>query len=474
LNETFAADFIRPALGLTLAVRCGRLLEKTIFVALLLLIVLAAVAYGGSDPWWKSVFTCLIFGVGAFAAIELALSKRPSVINLRLLLPILVLIAFALVQTIPSPRSNGASLGISYRLWNAISADPYETKLFALHLTGLALFAGLLFRYAATESRLSLLIYVIIGTAVASALFGLLRATMQHNASFWLPFQTDQGYGQFVNRNHFAYLMEMGFGLLLGLIASGRVQRDKVLIYLGALVPIWMALVLSNSRGGILAMLVQLMATLLLFPLVVPAQQSDEGKTGRWIRSRSMRLVMVFSLVIMVAGGVLWVGGDRLVERIEATRGEIIESEQLRQGVTRIQIWQATLRMIEANPIAGVGMGGYWVAIPTFHEASGGMTPQQAHNDYLEILASGGIVGLAIVVWLAVMVLQQARLNLRARERFIRTTCFAALVAIVGVAVHSLVDFGLHRMANAMVFTALIVIVTSNVSTEKSRQSKDA
>ena len=55
--------------------------------------------------------------------------------------------------------------------------------------------------------------------------------------------------------------------------------------------------------------------------------------------------------------------------------------------------------MFKANPVSGVGLGGYWAAIPAYHDASGSLTPQEAHNDYLELLASGGIVGAAFGGW---------------------------------------------------------------------------
>lgn len=450
---------------------------NVVFGALLLLLVLAAAAYGAADPSWKSFLTSLIFAVGALAAIELGIKDQESdggwTNDLLVLLPVVILIAFSLAQTIPSPRSSGASFAISYRLWNSISADPYETRVFAMQLTGLVLLAGLLFRYLTTERRLRMLINVIIGIALASALFGLLRQTMQHEDGFLLPLlKLDQGYGQFINRNHFAYLMEMALGLILGMAAGGGVRRDRFLIYLGAFLPIWTALVLANSRGGILAMVVQLIATLLLFPAAVPI---GEGNVGRLLRSPGSRLALIAVLVILVAGGVLWVGGDRLATRIEAARGEFAESDELRLGVTRTQIWRATLRMIEANPIAGVGLGGYWAAIPSYHEAPGSMTPQQAHNDYLELLASGGILGFSLVVWFAVLALRRARANLRAPERIKRAACLAALIGIAGVAAHSLVDFGLHRMSIAMIFTALLVIATtSNVRVGRNRQRSDA
>jgi len=179
-------------------------------------------------------------------------------------------------------------------------------------------------------------------------------------------------------------------------------------------------------------------------------------------------VLLIFVLLIMVIVGVLWTGGDRLASNLEAARIELTQSPQTSQGVTRLQIWSATISMIKANPIFGVGMGGYWTAIPSYHVASGSMTPQQAHNDYLEILASGGIVGLAIVGWFVIVVLKQAGRNLQSRDEFQRATTFAAVIAITGLAIHSIVDFGLHRMLNAMLFTALVVIATSNVRQKQS------
>ena len=449
--------------------RIAVILGWAIYVALLTLLILTALAYGGADPWWKAFFTSLVFAIAVFASLEMILSDTKKIAGLKVLLPILVLVSFSLLQTVHLPQSGGSANGISYRLWNAISADPYETRVFALQLFGLAVLGALLFRYAADERRLRLLIQTIIGIALVSAVFGLLRQTAQHQDGFLLPaLLREQGYGQFINKNHFAYVMEVGLGLALGLIAAGGVRRERVLVYVAVLLPIWTALVLANSRGGILAMLVQLVVTLLLFPIIGRPHQSDSVRTWRLLKSRAVRVILIFVLLIMVLVGVLWTGGDRLASNLEAARIEFTQSPQTSQGVTRLQIWSATISMIKANPIFGVGMGGYWTAIPSYHVASGSMTPQQAHNDYLEILASGGIVGLAIVGWFVIVVLKQAGTNLQSRDEFQRATTFAAVIAITGLAIHSIVDFGLHRMLNAMLFTALVVIATSNVRQKQS------
>jgi O-antigen ligase len=122
--------------------------------------------------------------------------------------------------------------------------------------------------------------------------------------------------------------------------------------------------------------------------------------------------------------------------------------------------------MFWEHPVLGVGLGGYWIGITAHHEASGTMTPQEAHNEYLELLASGGIVGFAIGVWFAIAVFQLSRTNLNrlsTENRFRRAAWFGAVLGITGVAFHSLFDFGLHVMSNALILAVLLMIATARI-----------
>jgi O-antigen ligase len=214
-------------------------------------------------------------------------------------------------------------------------------------------------------------------------------------------------------------------------------------------------------------MLAQVVVAALLFSVVARTGVSTHAVAAparlvQVTRSWPVRALLILVLVAGVGLGTLWLGGDQLATRIEQSRNELNEdTDGLRQGVSRNEIWRASWRLFKAHPVLGVGMGGYWAAIPQFHNASGAMTPQEAHNDYLELLASGGLLGLALVIWFAVIVCKRTRDNLRSPNRFARAACFGAAIGLAGVAVHSLVDFGLHTIVNAFVFTTLIVIATS-------------
>jgi len=448
----------------------ARVLSSIVFVSLLGLIVLTAIPYGTSQAWWEAFFVCVVFTLAILWLLEGLISDAWLKDSWPLALPLAALALFSLLQTLPFGQQSGKPAGINFAPWNTVSADPYQTRFFVLRLLALTIAGVLLFRYASTERRLRIMINVVIGVAVVSAIFGILRQTMQHSAGFGLPLLLpDLGYGQFINKNHFAYLMEMSLGLILGLILGGGVKREQALIYFTALLPLWTGLVLCGSRGGLIAMLAQVIIAALLFSVVMRKGNSTEpqSKAIRITQSLPVRVVLILVLIAGVVFGTVWLGGDRLATRIEESRTEFnLDTAGLRQGVSRNEIWKATWKLFVAHPILGVGMGAYWAAVPAVHDASGTMTPQEAHSDYLELLASGGLVGLALGVWFAIVVLKRMRENLGSPNRFRRAACLGAAIGIAGVAVHSLVDFGLHTIVNALVFTTLIVIATSNPQCE--------
>ena len=410
------------------------MLNKLILGTLLGLLVIAAIPYGTVEPWWKAAFVCAVFVICILAIIDRFAIDRASI-----LLPMMALSVLAFVQTLSLGSQQVAGIAV----WNTISADPFQTRFFALQILALTAWLALLYRYASSESRIRILVYTILAIAVVSAVFGILRQATQHETGFLLPLlRQNQGYGQFVNKNHFAYLMEMAFGLGIGMAIASRQKRERLLVYVALLLPIWTALVLSNSRGGILAMLVQIVSA------------------GLLLSSRSLSVVRAMLLVVLVAGvllGTLWVGGDRLASNFENATRELSPSEAA--GVSRNEIWRASLKMFAAHPITGVGLGGYWIGITAYHDASGLMTPQEAHNDYLELLSSGGVIGFAIGVWFAAVVIREARRNFSLDgSSYLR---LGAILGIIGVAAHSLVDFGLHILINAIVFLSLIMIATN-------------
>jgi O-antigen ligase len=429
----------------------ARVLSAVVFYALVALVPLSSVPYGSVEPLWTAVFEASVFILAALWAAEGALSGRWVSRAHALVLPGLALAAYALLQSLDFGGG-------------AVSYDPYETRLVALLLFTYTVYLTLLLRYANTEGRLRALLYAVVLAGLASALFGIVRQTAQRGGQGFLleALRPGAGYAQFINKNHFAYLAEMALGVLLGLVAGRGVARAKALVPLALALPLWAALVLSNSRGGILAMLCQVIFLGATFGVTrargtsqTKAFEADPSALDRVAGSKAARAGLVLALLLTITVGVVWLGGDTVADRVASVGDELTAgaTDATRSG--RRDIWAATWRMFAARPLLGVGFGGYWVAVSEHHEGSGALVPQQAHNDYLEVLASGGVFGAAVVLVFLLMLVRQAVPRLRAGSAFARAAALGALTGLCGVAVHSLFEFGLHVPSNAFAALAL-------------------
>jgi O-antigen ligase len=434
VNQTTSAKLARE--------RVAELLDLFVFASLLILIAAVAVPYGTVEPWWISLYEASVFGLGVLWVVQRLMVRRWRFHFNTTFAAAGMLVAFAFVQTLP--------------LRTTISADPFETWLTGLKLLALLLNGVLLQQYLSTPLRLNLVMKVLIGVALASAVFGIVRASAQQSeAGFVLPFlKRASGFGQFVNKNHFAFLMELVAGLIGGLIAGKAIRREQLPFYLSILAVLWISIVMTFSRGGLLTTCAQI-----LFLVAV------------YLRSQTLRFRILstaaITLVILaiVGAAAIWIGGDVLVTRIEALPNEVQTAAYT--GVRRREIWSATWQLIKAHPIAGSGLGAYGVAITQFHYASGELIPEAAHNDYLELLASAGLIGVGLVMWFAVSLFTQARRQLVSRNPVRRAACLGALAGIFGILTHSVVDFGLHVTTNALVAVTLVVIATKDFDKEE-------
>jgi O-antigen ligase len=432
-------------------------LNRFIYVSLLALIVLTAIPYGTVQPWWIAAFQCAVFVLATLAVVEAHLSKSQQ-IDVWQVVPLLCLIGFALVQSVPLFQGPEP-----LRPQTALSADPYSTRLFAFQLFALTLVVILIVRYIRSRQRLRNLIFVVIGVGVVSAVFGIMRQQFQHAPGFVLPDLPigNRSFGQFINRNHFALLLEMCLGLSLGLILS-EARRNRRLLALPVSGLLWIALIFSNSRGGIIASLCQLVFfAVLVDPLsLLKRENESRSRLRNFAGNLVVRAVLIVVLVGLFAYGVTWIGGEPVISNFQLATTDFSEQEMANNtNTSRKEIWSATWRMFKNHPVAGMGFGAYWIGITRYHRASGEISPQQAHNDYLELLASGGLIACALVIWFLVIIGKAARYRLNAGYSDYRAACIGALTGLFGAAVHSFVDFGIHITINALVLFTLIAIV---------------
>ena len=161
---------------------------------------------------------------------------------------------------------------------------------------------------------------------------------------------------------------------------------------------------------------------------------------------------------------VAFVGGDLVVNRLESIQGEFEETDN--HKIKRSEIWKSTLQIIEANPIAGTGLGAYAVSITPYDTFTGRFALEQAHNDYLELLAGGGIISFLLMVIFFVILSKRVREQMTNTTDLRQASCLGAAAGIFGVLLHSLVEFGLHTIINSLIFTVLVVIIAARIPAE--------
>lgn len=434
-------------------------LDKLIFFLLIALIPLVAIPYGSVDPLPETILSSVIFFLTGLWFLQGAICGKLIVKQHFILLPCMAVLAYIALQAFPFGQIETADAGI--KASKTISYDPYESWHVLIRFASYTLYGAMLIRYVSSERRLRWLIYTIIITAVGSALFGFyLQTTQRRGVDALFPRITDtRGFAQFINKNNFAYLMEMSAGLAAGLLIVRCIREKSSVFYAVTLLIIIAGLVLCFSRGGIVSLLVQTTCVglfLAFFRYRKKYESENEVKKNSRIIRLMKQFAIVIALIVSVSFCVVWLGSDDLLKRFESSDFSV---GQVEENVSRKQIWKASWILFKENPLTGVGFGGYWVGITNYDDTSGNLSLQQAHNDYLELLASGGIIGFILVTWFLFTLARKARENLYSENNFRRAASIGSLLGCVGVAVHSIFDFGLHTPIIALVFTTLLAII---------------
>lgn len=437
-------------------------LESTAFYLLLTFIVLSAIPYGTVESWSRSFFVLSICLIAAIRVAAIFLNGSPLFSNGSPIFPLAGLLGLAIIQIIPwSFASSGGT----------ISLDTEATKNFILIFSGLIIAAEILLSLTTTQKRLKSLIMLVFIVGLGSALFGVFRVYFFNNSKtgFSSYFSVGEGFAQFINRNHFVYLTEMTIGLMLGLLIKGSLSEKYKFLFWVATGFLILVTISVNSRGGIISLTaIFIIAGIIHFLTQLNKKKHNKNKK---IKNGILPKLLISSAIactvfIIAVFTVAFVGGDTVTTRIESIQNEVGENQEKR--VNRLAIWKPTLEIIKERPLLGVGFGGYSAAITQYDKSSGKFSIQQAHNDYLEILANGGIIAFIFVLIFGYIFINKATKQLKSRSPLRRASCFGAILGIIGVAIHNFVDFGLHPLINAMIFTVLVVIATAKIpSSEK-------
>ena len=435
------------------------LASRFIFLGLCVAIVLTALAFGTNHNW-----ALAIFNLGALAIVFLWIVDGWKLDVLRisrnpLQLPLLGMLLLGLVQLLPL-RSPAAADLISIPVVKSLSLDPYATKLILADVVTLFIYFAATLVFTDTPHRMRLLVRTITIFGFLLAIFGLTQSFTTTKV-FWLrELSQSTAFGPFINRHHFAGYMELTIALPLGMLFSGSLERDKRFAYVFAVVLMGVALVMTNSRGGVISLVAEILFLLVLSGFRKHRHRIAEEKAQR-IKRAALRAALALGLIVALFAGVVFLGGESALRRFAGT----VNSEDPTTG--RAHFWNVTLDIIKVHPIVGTGLGAFPTVYTRYDSRNGAFRLEQVHNDYLQVLSDGGVVGAALGLFFIVMLFRLGFARRESPDDYRSGVALGALAGCFAVLVHSFFDFTLHTTANALLFLVMAALATMNGRVEK-------
>lgn len=328
------------------------------------------------------------------------------------------------------------------KAWKPITVSPPDSAFGLLYFAAtVMLYAAVFYAFTRTSWRRRLLRSVVY-VGVGMTFVGLVQAAAGTQKFYGLigPEGMWAMFGPFLVRSHFGGYMIMPIGIALGLTAEALtdLQRDWARRRVG-----WLAL---GDPAGTAMVRRGAEAMVLIVGLVAAASRGAFMGFGVCLlafAALTRRRLLLGGMAAVAVAGVSWIGLEPIVQGFVA-RG--IEG-------SRLAMWRDTLRMFPDFPLLGVGWNAFGMAYVRYQTFWRYYFVPAAHNEYLELLLTTGLVGTPVGIWGFLRLFRPALV--RARRSPLDAGLFSGLL---GLACHNLVDFNWQILPTAATFVALLAL----------------
>ncbi len=366
----------------------------------------------------------------------------------------------------PGARPSASWITPHFGTWRSLSLSPYVTYRVLCQTAALLLFVVMCLSLFHQPRHRRGLAIALVGAGAFEAIYGILEAATGHQHIFGYEkrYYTDVATGTLVNRNHFAAMLNLALPLAVALVL-GRTRtpaspqspgavRMRLLRLLGAggeplflcaSVVMGMGIMMSRSRMGIISMLVGLLS-LSLMAAWFSARDAHHRSEDRSRLSLRWALALPLLLLVLIGTYSLGVDSGGSLDRFFQI------SSDLKAGATRPALWKEALPVVRDFFWTGAGAGAYVNALNPHVKDLPVLDfwiYNHAHSDYLETVATLGIIGLLLLLTaLAALVVRRPPSLLSA----------GAMAGLITILLHSATDFPLSIPSNALMVCALLCL----------------
>lgn len=191
-------------------------------------------------------------------------------------------------------------------------------------------------------------------------------------------------YGNYENHNDYSFIVLQTIPFIF-LARESTSNAFKRLILLCLLMASCYGIFLSQSRGGMLALVLQFV---LIAGFTLPRKKK----------------LIVLPLVVALGVGAIAVQFHRRAE----TNGDSYTEEEAKSS--RYELWHAGLNMFMHHPLFGVGSGQYPEYSQRYGELSADQFGKNAHNTYIEVIAETGMAGAICFISMLIAIYKELKL----------------------------------------------------------------
>jgi O-antigen ligase len=332
--------------------------------------------------------------------------------------------------------------------WAAgISVMPYATQLEWLRWVGYAALALVALECFDTPRRLKRLAQALAFAGFLIALLAIAQYLTSNGKIYWVIEPSLGGwiFGPYVNRNHYAGLMELWTPLAIGLALRPDNTMGKRWFWCALALVMGSSVLLSGSRGGTIALLAEIVV------LTLAASALHGGR----------KALAGVAIALVLVGGAVWaLDQGNLLERYKQTLRPNSKVQE-EASIHRIGAWKGSWILFEQHWAIGSGLETFQNLFPAVRPFATDKIWSHAHNDWLQFLAETGTVGAALGLWILFAGGLQAARNLQQTSG---TATGAILIGMMtgclGLLIHGWLDFNFHVPANAANFAVLAAVLT--------------
>lgn len=332
--------------------------------------------------------------------------------------------------------------------WAAgISVAPHATQLEWLRWVGYAALALVAVECFDTPRRLKRLAESLAFAGFLIALMAIAQYLTSNGKIYWLVEPTHGGwiFGPYVNRNHYAGLMELWTPLAIGLALCPENTLARRWFWCAVALVMGSSVLLSGSRGGMVALLAEIVV------LTLAASAVHGGR----------KALAAVAIALVLIGGAVWgLDQGRALDRFkESMRPNTAMQEEA--SAHRIGAWKGSWILFRQHWVAGSGLETFENLFPAVRPFATDKIWTHAHNDWLQFLAETGVVGAMLVLWILYAGGVQAWRNLKETSGTATGAILIGMTAgCLGLMIHGWLDFNFHVPANAASFVVLAAVLT--------------